>query len=346
MLAIENLEVVYQDVILVLRGISLKVEKGKIVSLLGSNGSGKTTTLRALTGLLDTQNGDITKGKITVEGKDITNASPSKIVSTGIAQVLEGRRIFSELTVLENLKLGGFSASDTVQKNVERVYELFPILKKRSKNIAGYLSGGEQQMLAIGRALMSNPTYLLLDEPSLGLAPKLVEQIAELIKEINAQGVTVLLVEQNANMALKISDHGYIMETGNIVMDNPSDKLLADQDVQGNKGGTMRLGEYLCQLRKNSNAFEAYGKREVYERHRHRYEFNNRYRIQLEEAGLKFSGLSPNGNLVEIIELEDHPWFLAGQFHPEFKSSPMEPHPLFTAFISSACLSRNDVQVK
>ena len=137
MLAIENLEVVYQDVILVLRGISLKVEKGKIVSLLGSNGSGKTTTLRAITGLLDTQNGDITKGKITVEGEDITSASPSKIVSTGIAQVLEGRRIFSELTVLENLKLGGFSASDTVQKNVERVYELFPVLEKRGKNIAG-----------------------------------------------------------------------------------------------------------------------------------------------------------------------------------------------------------------
>ena len=232
MLAIENLEVVYQDVILVLRGISLKVEKGKIVSLLGSNGSGKTTTLRAITGLLDTQNGDITKGKITVEGEDITSASPSKIVSTGIAQVLEGRRIFSELTVLENLKLGGFSASDTVQKNVERVYELFPVLEKRGKNIAGYLSGGEQQMLAIGRALMSNPKYLLLDEPSLGLAPKLVEQIAELIKEINAQGVTVLLVEQNANMALKISDHGYIMETGNIVMDNPSDELLKDKDVR------------------------------------------------------------------------------------------------------------------
>ena len=232
MLAIENLEVVYQDVILVLRGISLNVEKGKIVSLLGSNGSGKTTTLRAITGLLDTQNGDITKGKITVEGVDITNASPSKIVENGIAQVLEGRRIFSELTVLENLKLGGFTASDTVQENVERVFELFPVIKGRSKNVAGYLSGGEQQMLAIGRALMSNPKYLLLDEPSLGLAPKLVEQISELIKEINSQGVTVLLVEQNANMALKISDHGYIMETGNVVMDNPSEKLLADQDVR------------------------------------------------------------------------------------------------------------------
>ena len=197
-----------------------------------SNGSGKTTALRAITGLLDTQNGDITKGKITIDDIDITDAHPSKIVETGIAQVLEGRRIFSELNVLENLRLGGFTADNTVQENTDRVFELFPILKDRSKNIAGYLSGGEQQMLAIGRALMSNPKYLLLDEPSLGLAPKLVEQIAELIQEINNQGVTVLLVEQNANMALKISSHGYIMETGNIVMDNPSEKLLSDQDVQ------------------------------------------------------------------------------------------------------------------
>ena len=136
------------------------------------------------------------------------------------------------MNVLENLRLGGFTADNTVQENTDRVFELFPILKDRSKNIAGYLSGGEQQMLAIGRALMANPKYLLLDEPSLGLAPKLVEQIAELIQEINNQGVTVLLVEQNANMALKISSHGYIMETGNIVMDNPSEKLLSDQDVQ------------------------------------------------------------------------------------------------------------------
>ncbi len=217
---------------MVLRGVSFEVPKGDIVALLGSNGSGKTTALRAITGLLDTQNGDITKGKITIDDIDITDAQPSKIVESGIAQVLEGRRIFSELNVLENLRLGGFTADSTVQENTDRVFELFPILKDRSKNIAGYLSGGEQQMLAIGRALMSNPKYLLLDEPSLGLAPKLVEQIAELIQEINNQGVTVLLVEQNANMALKISSHGYIMETGNIVMDNPSEKLLSDQDVQ------------------------------------------------------------------------------------------------------------------
>ena len=232
MLSVQNLEVVYQDVILVLRGISFDVPKGKIVSLLGSNGSGKTTAIRSITGLLDIQNGDITKGQITVDGDDITNLSPPKIVEKGIAQVLEGRRIFSELNVVENLRLGGHTNSKEINKNIEKIFELFPILKKRSRGEAGYLSGGEQQMLAIGRALMSEPTYLLLDEPSLGLAPKLVDQIAELITEINSQGVTVLLVEQNANMALNISHHGYIMETGNIVMDNSSKKLLDDQDVR------------------------------------------------------------------------------------------------------------------
>ena len=194
--------------------------------------SGKTTVIRSITGLLDVQNGDITKGNVIVDGEDITNFKPSKIVEKGIAQVLEGRRIFSELTVVENLRLGGHTNSKEINKNIEKIFELFPILKKRSRGEAGYLSGGEQQMLAIGRALMSEPTYLLLDEPSLGLAPKLVDQIAELITEINSQGVTVLLVEQNANMALNISHHGYIMETGNIVMDNSSKKLLDDQDVR------------------------------------------------------------------------------------------------------------------
>jgi len=231
-LEVKNLEVVYQDVILVLRGVSLQIPKGKIVSLLGSNGSGKTTVIRSITGLLDVQNGDITKGNVIVDGEDITNFKPSKIVEKGIAQVLEGRRIFSELSVVENLRLGGHTNSKEINKNIDKIFELFPILKKRSRGEAGYLSGGEQQMLAIGRALMSEPTYLLLDEPSLGLAPKLVDQIAELITEINSQGVTVLLVEQNANMALNISHHGYIMETGNIVMDNSSKKLLDDQDVR------------------------------------------------------------------------------------------------------------------
>lgn len=232
MLAIENLEVVYQDVILVLRGVSLEIKKGEIVALLGSNGAGKTTVIRSITGLLDVQNGDITKGSISVDGEDITNLNPSKIVEKGIAQVLEGRRIFSELTVIENLRLGGHTNSNDIKDNIDKVLDLFPILKERSKGEAGYLSGGEQQMLAIGRALMSDPSYLLLDEPSLGLAPKLVDEVAELIKEINSQGVTVLLVEQNANMALNISDHGYIMETGNVVMDNKSSMLLNDEDVR------------------------------------------------------------------------------------------------------------------
>ena len=232
MLAIENLEVVYQDVILVLRGVSIEIKKGEIVALLGSNGAGKTTVIRSITGLLDVQNGDITKGSISVDGEDITNLNPSKIVEKGIAQVLEVRRIFSELTVIENLRLGGHTNSKDIKDNIDKVLDLFPILKERSKGEAGYLSGGEQQMLAIGRALMSNPSYLLLDEPSLGLAPKLVDEVAELITEINSQGVTVLLVEQNANMALNISDHGYIMETGNVVMDNKSSMLLNDEDVR------------------------------------------------------------------------------------------------------------------
>ena len=232
MLKIENLEVVYQDVILVLRGISFEVNQGDIIALLGSNGSGKTTVLRSITGLLDVQNGDITKGKISFNNENISDMKASDIVDLGIAQVLEGRRIFSELTVEENLRLGGHTASRDIKENMVRVFDMFPLLGPRSKDIAGYLSGGEQQMLAIGRALMSNPKCLLLDEPSLGLAPKLVDQIKNFIVDINKQGVSVLLVEQNANMALSIASHGYIMETGNIVMDNTPEKLLKDEDVR------------------------------------------------------------------------------------------------------------------
>jgi len=232
MLKIENLEVVYQDVILVLRGISFEVNQGDIIALLGSNGSGKTTVLRSITGLLDVQNGDITKGKISFNNENISDMKASDIVDLGIAQVLEGRRIFSELTVEENLRLGGHTASRDIKENMVRVFDMFPLLGPRSKDIAGYLSGGEQQMLAIGRALMSNPKCLLLDEPSLGLAPKLVDQIKNFIVDINKQGVSVLLVEQNANMALSIASHGYIMETGIIVMDNTPEKLLKDEDVR------------------------------------------------------------------------------------------------------------------
>jgi branched-chain amino acid transport system ATP-binding protein len=232
-LAISNLEVVYDDVILVLRGVSLEVPEGKIVALLGGNGAGKTTLLRAITGLLDVHEGEITKGRITLDDKPIHRLQPSKIVRSGIAQVLEGRRIFAEFTVEENLRVGAHtSTSGKLDDDLDRVYGLFPILKDRRKATAGYLSGGEQQMLAMGRALMSQPRYLLLDEPSLGLAPLLVQQIRDLIVEINAQGTTVLLVEQNANMALSIAEHGYIMETGKVVMDKPSTDLLADEDVR------------------------------------------------------------------------------------------------------------------
>lgn len=232
MLSIKNLEVVYQDVILVLKGISINLPKNKVVALLGANGAGKTTVLRAISGLLDIQNGKITKGEVIYNEKNITNSNPSEIVKLGISQVLEGRRIFSDITVLENLKLGAHTKTQNYEKNVENVFELFPILKDRYSNMAGYLSGGEQQMLAIGRSLMSEPDYLLLDEPSLGLAPKLVDQIAELVLEINNLGVSVLLVEQNANMALNVSDHAYIMENGTIVMDKSSAELKKDEDVK------------------------------------------------------------------------------------------------------------------
>jgi branched-chain amino acid transport system ATP-binding protein len=232
LLAVRNLEVVYDDVILVLRGVSLEVPEGKIVALLGANGAGKTTLLRALSGLLDVHEGEITKGQITLDGQPVHRRSPSQLVGLGIKQVLEGRRVFAEFTVEENLRVGGHKNSRAIRKNMERVFEIFPVLKDRRKATAGYLSGGEQQMLAMGRALMSDPRYLLLDEPSLGLAPLLVRQIRELIVEINRSGTTVLLVEQNANMALSIAEHGYILETGKVVMDKPAAELLNDADVQ------------------------------------------------------------------------------------------------------------------
>lgn len=232
MLALKNLEVVYSDVILVLRGISIEVPDGKIVALLGANGAGKTTALRAISGLLPVHRGDLTKGEISLDGRRIDHLPAHKIVGLGISQALEGRRILAELTVEENLRLGAHTASKSLAANLDRVYSLFPILRERPRFTAGYLSGGEQQMLAIGRALMSAPRYLLLDEPSLGLAPRLVQQIREIIIEINKQGTGVLLVEQNATMALSIADHGYIMETGKLVMDKPAAELLEDEDVR------------------------------------------------------------------------------------------------------------------
>ena len=232
MLELRNVEVVYSDVILVLRGVSLQVPDGKIVALLGANGAGKTTTLRAIGGLLDVHNGEITKGEIRLDENRIDHYTAPRIVRLGVGQVLEGRRILGELTIEENLRLGAHSARSGMEANLERVYSLFPQLAERPKFTAGYLSGGQQQMLAIGRALMSSPRFLLLDEPSLGLAPLLVQQIRDIIVEINEQGTGVLLVEQNATMALSIADHGYIMETGKMVMDRPASELLQDDDVR------------------------------------------------------------------------------------------------------------------
>ncbi|MCY4068470.1 MAG: ABC transporter ATP-binding protein [Acidimicrobiaceae bacterium] len=234
MLEVANLEVVYNDVVLVLRGLSIDVPDGSIVALLGCNGAGKTTTVRAVTGLLDVHEGDITKGAVNWNGADISDFKPSRIVESGITQVMEGRRIFAELTVEENLNAGGFTVRDRSQ-NAEahqRVMELFPLLKSRRRSTAGYLSGGEQQMLAIGRALMTDPQLLILDEPSLGLAPMLIEQIRDIIVDINKQGTSVLLIEQNAVMALSIAHYGYVMESGKVVMDGEPKKLLADEDIQ------------------------------------------------------------------------------------------------------------------
>lgn len=232
LLAVSNLEVVYKDVILVLRGVSLSVPAGEIVALLGANGAGKTTLLRGISGLMDINDGEITKGEITLGGEPIHKLSPEKVVEAGVSQVLEGRRILAELSVEENLMIGAHTNRGNAEANLDRVYGLFPVLAERHKSIAGYLSGGEQTMLAIGRALMSEPDYLLLDEPSLGLAPLLVAQIRDLIVEINEQGTAVLLVEQNAVMALSIASHGYVMETGKIVMDKPAKELLEDADVR------------------------------------------------------------------------------------------------------------------
>jgi branched-chain amino acid transport system ATP-binding protein len=232
-LAIENLEVVYEEVILVLKGVSLRVPEGSIVALLGANGAGKTTVLRAITGLLDVHRGEITKGTITLDGKPLHHLDAPATVAAGVGQVMEGRRAFSEFTVDENLRIGAHTADrGSIDGNLDRIYTLFPRLAERRKQVAGYLSGGEQQMLVIGRALMSEPRYLLLDEPSLGLAPLIVQQIRDLIVDINRQGTTVLLVEQNANMALSIAEHGYIMETGKVVMDKPAAVLREDEDVR------------------------------------------------------------------------------------------------------------------
>jgi branched-chain amino acid transport system ATP-binding protein len=234
MLEIANLEVVYNEVILVLRGLSIQVPDGHIVALLGANGAGKTTTTRAITGLLDMHEGKVTKGSVTFQGRQINGDDPSAIVRSGITQVMEGRRVFAELTVDENLATGGITNKNrkALATSYDRVMTMFPLLAERRSATAGYLSGGEQQMLAIARALMVDPKLLILDEPSLGLAPKLVAQIRDTIVEINKAGTSVLLIEQNANMALSIANYGYVLETGKVVMDGDADKLLKDEDIQ------------------------------------------------------------------------------------------------------------------
>lgn len=233
-LAVHNLEVVYEDVILAVRGASLAVPPGGIVALLGANGAGKTSLLRAMTGLLDVHRGTITRGHVSLDGKTLDTRLAATVVKAGVGQVMEGRRVFVEFTVEENLKVGAHTAKGgkDLAAKYDRIYQMFPVLAERRTSLAGYLSGGEQQMLAIGRALMSDPRYLLLDEPSLGLAPKIVEQIRDLIVSINEAGTGILLIEQNAAMALSIAHHGYVMENGVTVMDAPAAKLRADEDIQ------------------------------------------------------------------------------------------------------------------
>jgi len=245
MLQVQNLEVVYDDVMLVLRGVSISVPENTIVALLGANGAGKTTLLRAICGLLDVHDGEVTKGSVRLDGQPLHHLKPAAVVKRGITQVMEGRRIFAELTVEENLRLGGHTNASAIGERLEFVYGLFPVLAERRGRTAGYLSGGEQQMLAMGRGLMTRPRYLLLDEPSLGLAPRLVEQVRDLIVEINKAGTGVLLVEQNATMALSIASHGYVLETGKVVLDKPAEALLADEDIREfylGLGATAELG--------------------------------------------------------------------------------------------------------
>jgi branched-chain amino acid transport system ATP-binding protein len=233
MLEVRNIEVVYHGVALVLKGISLTVPDGGVACVLGPNGAGKTTLLRALTGLLGIHDGRVTKGSVRFGGARLDGLSPDAVVRMGVAQVMEGRRILGELTVEENLRAGAVTAPRAaLDERLGRAYERFPLLAERRKRPAGYLSGGEQQMLAVARALMAGPRLLVLDEPSLGLAPKMVAEIASLIREIHRDGVAILLVEQNAAMALELSQHGYILENGKVVIDGPSETLRSDRDVQ------------------------------------------------------------------------------------------------------------------
>ena len=236
LLRVNNIEVIYDHVILVLRGVSLEVPQGGIVALLGANGAGKTTTLKAISNLLGTERGEVTKGSIEFDGANVEASSPNDLVKRGCIQVMEGRHCFEHLTVEENLLTGAFTRGGDragIAADLEMVYNYFPRLRERRTSQAGYTSGGEQQMCAIGRALMSRPKMILLDEPSMGLAPQLVEQIFEIVKTINEQeGVTILLAEQNTNIALKYARYGYILESGRVVMEGSADMLRNNEDVK------------------------------------------------------------------------------------------------------------------
>jgi branched-chain amino acid transport system ATP-binding protein len=236
LLSVNNIEVIYDHVILVLKGVSLQVPEGGIVALLGANGAGKTTTLKAISNLLGTERGEVTKGTIEYAGERVDKSTPSELVSRGVIQVMEGRHCFEHLTVEENLMTGAYTRKDgraKVKNDLDKVYGYFPRLADRSASMAGYISGGEQQMTAIGRALMARPKLILLDEPSMGLAPQLVEEIFEIVKQLNQQeGVSFLLAEQNTAMALRYATYGYILENGRVVMDGNAETLAQNEDVK------------------------------------------------------------------------------------------------------------------
>jgi branched-chain amino acid transport system ATP-binding protein len=235
-LSINNIEVIYDHVILVLKGVSLMVPRGGIVAILGANGAGKTTTLKAISNLLHAERGEVTKGSIEFEGERVDRMSPNELVKRGCIQVMEGRHCFGHLTIEENLLTGAFTRRDgsaAIKRDMEMVYNYFPRLRQRKGSMAGYTSGGEQQMCAIGRALMSRPKMILLDEPSMGLAPQIVEEIFEIVKDLNTrENVSFLIAEQNTNMALRYATYGYIMETGRIVMDGEAKALRENEDVK------------------------------------------------------------------------------------------------------------------
>ena len=235
-LSLNNIEVIYDHVVLVLKGVSLTVPRQGIVAILGANGAGKTTTLKAISNLLKAERGEVTKGSIVFDGERVDKLSPNELVRRGCIQVMEGRHCFGHLSIEENLLTGAFTRRDgnaAIKRDLEKIYTLFPRLKQRRGSQAGYTSGGEQQMCAIGRAMMSNPKMILLDEPSMGLAPQIVEEIFEIVRQLNAdEGVSFLVAEQNTNMALRYATYGYIMETGRVVMDGEARMLRENEDVK------------------------------------------------------------------------------------------------------------------